>query len=162
MVQLTKTPIAIAGYADPKRVIDIARTWIGTPYRHQAHKKGVGCDCIGLVVGIWSDLFEGNIPPTFKLPAYTPHWADETGEDLMTDISRQYLQPSQHLYPQVGDVCLWRMMRNGPVKHASILTSSTTMIHAYCGHDVMETSLTTNAGSKLMHRFSFPRSWTEL
>ena len=27
--------------------------WIGTPYRHQASLKGVGCDCLGLVRGVW-------------------------------------------------------------------------------------------------------------
>jgi len=27
------------------------RDWIGTPYRHQASLKGVGCDCLGLVRG---------------------------------------------------------------------------------------------------------------
>ena len=25
------------------------RSWIGTPYRHQASLKGVGCDCLGLL-----------------------------------------------------------------------------------------------------------------
>ena len=29
------------------------RAWIGTPYRHQASVKGVGCDCLGLLRGIW-------------------------------------------------------------------------------------------------------------
>ncbi len=32
--------------------IDAARKWVGTPYHHQARVKGVGCDCIGLVVGV--------------------------------------------------------------------------------------------------------------
>ena len=27
--------------------------WLGTPYRHQAALKGVGCDCLGLVRGVW-------------------------------------------------------------------------------------------------------------
>lgn len=29
-----------------------ARTWIGTRYRHQARRKGVAVDCIGLIGGI--------------------------------------------------------------------------------------------------------------
>ena len=29
-----------------------ARTWIGTPFRHQGCLKGVACDCIGLVKGV--------------------------------------------------------------------------------------------------------------
>jgi NlpC/P60 family putative phage cell wall peptidase len=33
-------------------VIAEARTWVGTPFRHQARLKYVGCDCIGLVWGV--------------------------------------------------------------------------------------------------------------
>ena len=29
-----------------------ARTWLGTPFRHQGRAKGAGVDCAGLVVGV--------------------------------------------------------------------------------------------------------------
>lgn len=32
-------------------VVAEARTWVGTPYAHQAALKGVGCDCGGLIRG---------------------------------------------------------------------------------------------------------------
>lgn len=38
------------------RIITQARTWLGTPYHHQARLKGVGCDCLGLVVGVADEL----------------------------------------------------------------------------------------------------------
>jgi cell wall-associated NlpC family hydrolase len=31
----------------PEDIIAAARSWIGTPYCHQASLKGVGCDCSG-------------------------------------------------------------------------------------------------------------------
>ena len=34
-------------------IVAETRGWIGTPYRHQASLKGVGCDCLGLVRGVW-------------------------------------------------------------------------------------------------------------
>lgn len=34
------------------QIVAEARTWIGTPYQHQASLKGVGCDCIGLIIGV--------------------------------------------------------------------------------------------------------------
>lgn len=37
-------------------VIAAARSWLGTPYHHQASRKGVGCDCLGLIRGIWREL----------------------------------------------------------------------------------------------------------
>lgn len=33
-------------------IVAEARTWMGTPFHHQASLKGVGCDCIGLVRGV--------------------------------------------------------------------------------------------------------------
>ena len=44
-----------------------ARRWIGTPYRHQASCLGAGCDCLGLVRGIWRSLYRDE-PQT--VPAY--------------------------------------------------------------------------------------------
>ena len=29
-----------------------ARTWLDTPFHHQASVKGAGCDCIGLIKGV--------------------------------------------------------------------------------------------------------------
>jgi hypothetical protein len=31
--------------------------WLGTPYRHQGFRKGVGCDCLGLVRGVWRAVY---------------------------------------------------------------------------------------------------------
>ena len=31
-------------------------TWRNTPFRHMARVKGVGCDCVGLVVGACQEL----------------------------------------------------------------------------------------------------------
>jgi cell wall-associated NlpC family hydrolase len=38
------------------RVIQVARTWIGTRFHHQGRTKGVGVDCIGLIVGVAKEL----------------------------------------------------------------------------------------------------------
>jgi len=33
-------------------VVAEARTWLGTPFKHQGCLKGVACDCIGLIKGV--------------------------------------------------------------------------------------------------------------
>ncbi|MBX9726212.1 MAG: C40 family peptidase [Rickettsiales bacterium] len=33
-----------------------ARTWLGTPFHHQARLKGKGCDCLGLIIGVVDEL----------------------------------------------------------------------------------------------------------
>jgi hypothetical protein len=38
-------------------VVAAAREFLGTPYRHQASLAGVGCDCLGLLRGVWRALY---------------------------------------------------------------------------------------------------------
>jgi cell wall-associated NlpC family hydrolase len=37
-------------------VVNVARTWLGTKWRHQGRVKGVAVDCIGLVGGVALEL----------------------------------------------------------------------------------------------------------
>ena len=37
-------------------VVEAARGWLGTPYRHQVSLKGEGADCLGLVRGVWREV----------------------------------------------------------------------------------------------------------
>ena len=39
-----------------QNIVVQARTWLGTPFHHQARLKGKGCDCLGLVVGVVDEL----------------------------------------------------------------------------------------------------------
>jgi cell wall-associated NlpC family hydrolase len=34
------------------RVVTEARSWEGTPFRHQGRRRGVGVDCAGVVIGV--------------------------------------------------------------------------------------------------------------
>jgi NlpC/P60 family putative phage cell wall peptidase len=38
-------------------IVAAALAWLGTPYRHQASTQGAGCDCLGLVRGVWRTLY---------------------------------------------------------------------------------------------------------
>ena len=59
------------GDAAPREaVLKITRQWIDTPYRHQASKRGVGTDCLGLIRGIWRSLYGTGDPE--GMPNYTP------------------------------------------------------------------------------------------
>ena len=66
-------------------IIVEARAWIGTPYRHQASLKGVGCDCLGLVRGVWRELI-GDEPQS--APAYSRDWAEASGEESLANAAR--------------------------------------------------------------------------
>ena len=38
-------------------IVGAARAWLGTPDRHQASTLGAGCDCLGLLRGVWRALY---------------------------------------------------------------------------------------------------------
>lgn len=64
-------------------IVDEARTWLGTPYQHQARLKGVGCDCAGLPIGVARAL--GMVPADFDVTAY-PRRPD--GRSLLAHCTR--------------------------------------------------------------------------
>ena len=67
------------------QIVQSARNWIGTPYLHQASLKGVGCDCLGLIVGIWRELI-GPLP--VGVPAYSPDWGEVGQREPLLEAAR--------------------------------------------------------------------------
>ena len=58
-------------------VVTAARGWIGTPYVHQASVRGAGCDCLGLLRGVWRELIG---PEPEVVPPYTMDWSEPQGD----------------------------------------------------------------------------------
>lgn len=134
-------------------IVAAARDWCGTPYRHQASIKHVGTDCLGLVRGVWRELC-GDEPET--PPPYTPDWAEALGEDTLMDAARRHLIELPVGEAQAGDVLLFRMGLGCPAKHAAIMTGADTIIHAYWGRAVCETSLVPWWRRRTVAAFAFP------
>ena len=76
--------------ADPDRVVAAARHWRGTPYHDQASRRGVGCDCLGLVRGVWAAL-EGHEPE--PVPAYPR--MEARGDEILRDAGSLKLAEAQ-------------------------------------------------------------------
>lgn len=126
-------PVAQGELCD--RVVAEARGWIGTPYRHQASRKGVGCDCLGLVRGVWRALY-GAEPES--VPVYAADWAEAGGTEKLAAAARRHLIEIGPGDAVPGDVLLFRWRAHLPAKHAAILTGADRMIHAYDGTAVCE------------------------
>ena len=139
-------------------VLRLARSWLDTPYRHQASIRHVGCDCLGLVRGIWRELYSANDPET--LPNYTPDWAEEQGVETLQDAARRWLIETSE--PQPGDALLFRLKPGVPCKHVGILSASDRLIHAYWGHAVVESWLQPFWSRRVAHAFAFPPAETRL
>lgn len=138
-------------------IVDIARTWVGTPYRHQASCKGAGTDCLGLLRGVWREV-PG--PEPAAVPPYSPDWAEVASGEPLLDAARRYLEgiPTESRLP--GDVVLMRMRETGAAKHLGIIARSSdgqeTMIHAYSGYGVCELSLSAPWARRIVAAFRFP------
>ena len=97
--------------------VAIARNWLGTPYRHQASVRGAGCDCLGLVRGIWREL-HGTEPES--VPAYSPDWSEPQGDEALWRAALRHLDPRPLDEPYPGDVVLFRMRAGAVAKHLGV------------------------------------------
>ena len=134
----------------------LARSWIGTPYRHQHSTKGQGADCLGLLRGVWRETL-GCEPE--KVPAYTQDWSEPSGDERLWRAAAQHLVESPKNIEAAGDVLLFRMRSDAVAKHLGIVGqvgSIPTFIHAYSGHGVLESPLSAPWRRKIVARFQFP------
>ncbi len=134
-------------------IVRIARTWLGTPYHHQASLRGVGTDCIGLIRGIWRELYGCEAQ---ALPAYTRDWAEATGEETLLAAARRHLAEIAPADAQPGCVLVFRHRGATVAKHAAILATPNTMIHALEGAPVCEVTLSPWWHRHLAAVFAFP------
>lgn len=134
-------------------IVRLARSWIGTPYHHQASKRGVGTDCIGLVRGVWRALYGSEAEAA---PAYSRDWAESTGEETLLEAARRHLTEVAPADVQPGDVLVFRYRATTIAKHAAILATPDTMIHAFEGAPVCEVTLSPWWRRRLAAAFSFP------
>jgi NlpC/P60 family putative phage cell wall peptidase len=134
-------------------IVTEARAWIGTRYRHQGALKGVGCDCLGLVRGVWRNCVgsEPEMPP-----AYAPDWAEASGIETLAEAATRHLVPVARDDIGGGDVLLFRWREGYVAKHAAIATSEGTMIHAHDGAAVCEVALSPWWRRRLAYVFRFP------
>lgn len=125
-------------HAVPDVVVAAARSWIGTPYRHRASLKGVGTDCLGLVRGVYRDVY-GAEPES--PPPYSRHSSDAAGVETMADAAARHLDAVTSGDFEPGDVLLFRWRASLPARHAGIAATASSMVHAHSGASVCEIAL---------------------
>jgi len=136
-----------------ENIVASARRWIGTPYQHQASLLDVGCDCLGLVRGVWRDVI-GDEPET--APPYTPDWAEALGFETLLDAAHRHFAPVALDRFGAGDVLAFRFRDHLPAKHLGIATSWTHMVHAHGGACVAEVAIGPHWRKRLVAAFAFP------
>lgn len=107
----------------PEQVVETARTWINTPFHHQARLKGVGCDCVGLILGVAWELGLTEFD--------SKHYGRIPDGQLLVELLHEHLTPLTE--PELGSIALFRIRRHP--QHLGLITGTEPLavIHAYQG-----------------------------
>jgi NlpC/P60 family putative phage cell wall peptidase len=135
------------------RIVMSAQSWIGTPYRHQASLKGVGCDCLGLLRGVWREVMG---PEPRNVPPYAADWAGQRLGEMLLEAAAAHLIEIERACAIPGDVLLFRWRRHLPVMHCGLMSAPGLMIHAHEGAAVTEVPLPASWMRRASHAFAFP------
>jgi len=139
------------------RILAEARSWIGTPYRHQASVKGAGTDCLGLLRGIWRTI-HGAEPEA--VPPYTEDWAEPGRQEVLFAAADRWLVRKPLVAATPADVLLFRMRDGSIAKHlglAAEVGAEASFVHAYSGHGVIESPLSAPWARRIVGRYAFPK-----
>jgi NlpC/P60 family putative phage cell wall peptidase len=135
----------------PDEIVGAARAWIGTPYRHRASTPGAGCDCLGLLRGVWRALYadEPEAMPAYRAEIRDPAHAGA----LLAAAERHLVRVTGE--PAAGQVVLFRLVRSLPPRHCGIMVSATRFVHAEERIGVVEANLTDGWRRRLAGLYAF-------
>jgi NlpC/P60 family putative phage cell wall peptidase len=115
-----------------EQIVNQARSWIGTPFHHQARLKGKGCDCLGLIVGVVAEL-ELKDPKGTPLADYDePNYSASPDGDYLIAKLCGMMQEVPKAEKRAGDLGLFTI--GGNPQHLAIVSdheSGFGMIHCY-------------------------------
>ncbi len=149
-----------------EEIVFEARTWIGTPWRHNAAVKGVGCDCAGIIRGVYIALGIGfggrdvsSWPGIEKFLSYSM----KPDGRLLQAGCEQYLIPVAQHAMRPGDIAL--MIVDREPQHLGIIADyrygGLSIIHASNTPSVkparvIETRLMFSRAMRFVSAYSFP------
>ena len=135
-------------------VVAEARRWIGTPYVDQQTVRGAGCDCLGLVRGVWRAVVG---PEPTEVPPYTRDWGETGPVEVMMAGAVEWMVQVPLPEAGAGAVVLFRMRSGAIAKHCGILTGDGTMVHARERLGVIEEPYTETWQRRAVAAFQFPQ-----
>jgi NlpC/P60 family putative phage cell wall peptidase len=140
-------------------IVAEAMSWKQTPYQHGQSLKGVGCDCLGLIRGVWRAVY--GVEPV-AIPPYSPDWAEmDAGEPLLSGLRMRCPEMAVEA-AQAGDIIACQMHPGASVKHLAIMVAgragdkTARIIHAYWGRAVVVSWLRPFWITRAVAAFSFP------
>lgn len=135
-----------------QEIVSAALAWLDTPYRHQASRVGAGCDCLGLIRGVWRALY-GHEPA--NIPPYSRGSRDRRGAGQLLEAANHFLLKSGR-GEQPGRVVLFQLHAKLPPRHCGILIDEARFIHAQERSGVLVSTLDANWHRRIHSLFAFP------
>lgn len=135
------------------QLIEDARTWLGTPYRHQASIKGLGCDCVGFLAEVAVET--GLIRPELRAEFPTDYSRQPSAGQLRRLCSGVLsLVPFDQRAP--GDIVLMRFELEP--QHLGMLTAVSPIEYIiHCAeHGVVEQRLDSVWRARIVRVYRFP------
>lgn len=113
--------------AKRQEIVAEAESWIGTPFHHEARRKGPkgGVDCGQLLIGVYGKL--GYMPENFKVAHYPPDFAAHKNVEWYLSILEEFGE--QVSMPRPGDAVLFKWGRL--FSHGGIVVEWPIIVHAW-------------------------------
>ena len=131
----------------------LARGWLGTPFCHGASRRGAGCDCLGLILGLMRD-WRGQAPCA---PPYGPAGGSDADGAVLLEGLAHHLKPVLPGAPLLpGQVLLFALHPGRAARHLGLCSAGgqgARFIHAYGRHGVVESPLSAPWQRRLRARF---------
>lgn len=107
-------------------LLEVARSWMGTPFHHQQRKRGVGVDCAGLLVEVARECgWEIQDDPRKDYSRFPV-----VGKPLFNMVAGQSVQiPPEQV--QVGSIYLFWVRRATVPQHMGLCSGDNKIIHAW-------------------------------
>src|SRR5208282_2795193 len=143
-----------------QEAVQIARSWIGTPYVRSGRLKGSGVDCGTLLLCYLVEI--GAASHDENIPVFSDDWFSHATEESykyrLMKHARKIAETVCVGRPDAmpGDLVLFRVVGSRVYNHGAIVTVWPKGIHALAGEGVREVNLAEHAltGHKEMAIFS--------
>ena len=109
-------------------IIQSAKSWLLTPFHHEARVKGHGVDCLQLIIGVYQEagLLPENIDDDVYHYAFDAHLHDPQEQYIEALLTHGWHEVE---VPQAGDIALFKIGRR--YSHGAIVIDYPHCIHAY-------------------------------
>ena len=118
-------------------LVDEAKLWLGTPYDHHSAIRNVGCDCVGLLIGVLKEI--GYMSEKYHPRAYAQQWMLHRSTEILISDLEEYSTEVLKNEVSAGDILLFKFGR--ATSHMGIFLKDNVFIHCWTKKGVCKSVL---------------------